>query len=219
MTGGRSDEYTVGASLVGPWTSRYLRYLHELNTARVRGRRYATVILSDVRDVVFQLPPEGIPVQSLHVFLEDPSRTIGSCPFNAEIVRAAYGDRGLGMLEDKLICCSGVTIGTQEAILRYLKLMVSEIVALRHEIGGVDQAIHNWLLYSGQLDPVTVHPNGRSSVLTLGRVTTVQREGHTVHNDDGSLPAIVHQYDRHPDLERAVTTRYRNAPAWDGHRN
>ena len=64
--------------------------------------------------------------------------------------------------------CSGTTIGTRLAILKYLDIMYNEMKVLWisagtkchfPEIPGGDQAIHNYLYYTGQIPFATVYSN------------------------------------------------------------
>jgi hypothetical protein len=71
------------------------------------------------------------------------------------------------------------------------------------------------LLHDGRLDPVQRLRNFESPILTVGTEPAYElnREGDLV-NRDGSVIALIHQYDRHPELvrifeEKAVDSAWR----------
>jgi hypothetical protein len=79
--------------------------------------------------------------------------------------------------------------------------MAGEVSLHLPPLGAHDQAIHNWLLYMDRLHGPVAVANGYGRVLTMGsqREIELATDG-TVLNRDGSVPAVLHQYDRHIDL-------------------
>lgn len=180
----------------------YLSYLLDLPASE----RPALVVLSDVRDVIFQTDPSVLrgalsPSEDLGVSLEDESMTLGSCRFNSAMISGAYSTQILSLLANLPISCSGVTIGRYSGILRYLQQMTSELLV--RDAMVADQACHNYLLHTGQLDPVRIFSNQEGPVFTMGHT-----KGFSIDSlgkvrslrKGGSAPVIVHQYDRHPTL-------------------
>jgi hypothetical protein len=159
------------------------------------------VLLTDVRDVVFQRDPFESRVEGLEVFLEDPSMTLGSQPHNRKWLLDLYGSQELAAIGNEVVSCCGTVAGGSEPILTYVEAMWQEITRRRRPVGNRDQAIHNYLLRRGELGPVTIVPNGQGRVLTMGGMRRIQSdESGTILNDDGLASPILHQYDRHPDL-------------------
>jgi hypothetical protein len=158
-------------------------------------------MLSDLRDVIFQRDPFVEPLPPLEVFLEEPEVTFAIEGFNRQWIDDLYGEAGLLRLGAGVVSCSGVTFGTREGMERYLVAMADEVRAHLPPLGAHDQAIHNWLLATGRLPEATSVPNGHGRVLTMGaqRHIEVADDG-TVLNHDGTVPAVLHQYDRHVDL-------------------
>ena len=193
------------APLYGVWSGRYLLYLDYLLSLSP-SRLPDLVLLTDIRDVVFQQDPSLLATElssGLTVSLEDPSMTIGSCPENSEWINATYSQSILHSLHDLPISCAGVTFGSCPAVIDYLRGMVEQLLTVRRADHGTDQAVHNYLLRSGTLPPFREFANGEGPVLTLGTVSMFEldKDG-AVLNNDGSLPTVVHQYDRHPSLAR-----------------
>ena len=164
------------------------------------------VMLTDVRDVIFQDDPFARRrVAELEVFLEARHLHIGTEPFNQRWISNLYGQDMLRALHDKTISCSGTVLGTRAGILRYLQTMSAEI--LRHErpLGSHDQGAHNYLLYNGSLEPVSIYANGHGPVLTLGGEKEITRNAQgRLLNKDNTIVPVVHQYDRHPALAQEL---------------
>ena len=116
----------------------------------------------------------------LTVFQEHhPSKIIKRCPFNSGWISDCYGSDALNLIGDNTVSCSGIVIGKRDAIFGYTHLMVSQLDVSRRygwrepsaslsggspqnsaerdklqkrcKANGIDQAFHNWLLYSGIL--------------------------------------------------------------------
>jgi hypothetical protein len=117
-----------------------------------------------------------------------------------------YGRAVLDRIGHNPPSCVGVTYGDGQSIERYLRLMVAEILALEAPAarqGGADTAIHNYLLWTGQLGEVHLLETLASAVATLTGIsaedTNLSPAGRLL-NRDGSEPSVLHQYDRLPEL-------------------
>jgi hypothetical protein len=174
-----------------------LRYAHYLEYLR-HHTEFTQVMISDLRDVIFQRDPFAAPVASLEVFLEEPEMTFGVDGFNRRWISDLYGESGVSELGDRIVSCSGVTFGTRDLMTGYLRVMADEVRRHLPPLGPHDQAMHNWLLYTGRFDGSFSVSNGYGRVLTMGAQhhVEVSADG-TVLNRDGSVPAVLHQYDRH----------------------
>jgi hypothetical protein len=112
------------------------------------------VLIMDARDSYFQLDPfgPGSPVvEGLQVFQEHVNMTTRNWLTHWPIKDCK------GATYDEPMLCSGTTVGTRAAMLRYLTIMYEEMKVwindpkCRFDINGDDQSIHNYLFYSGQL--------------------------------------------------------------------
>ena len=183
---------------VRPEVARYMIYDDYFG---ISVQRFRKILLTDLRDVVFQSDPFAEPLGADVSFAAEDYK-IGPCPWNSNWLRLAYGDEVLAELADCQISCSGTTIGTADGIVRYLRTIRQEIETrpCARTTFGIDQGIHNYIVWKirptyGQLDPAnrivkTLYytPTERVQV-TDGRITV-----------DGRAAPIVHQYDTHPDL-------------------
>ena len=86
-------------------------------------------------------------------------------------------------------------------MMTYLNEMATGIVWRRRPMGSHDQAVHNGLLQTGRLPSAKVVPNEHGRVPTLGRMTALHMgDAGILLNADGTIPAVIHQWDRHPGL-------------------
>jgi hypothetical protein len=198
--------------LEGLQALRYGLYLHALETIAADANQ---IFLTDLRDVLFQDDPFALPVAGLEVFLEDASQTIGTSPFNRRWIRDVYGRDEQERVARNTVSCSGTVIGDRDSIRSYLEAMRSEVErAIRRwqrPLASHDQGIHNWLLYTDRLRGAHVVPNEHGRVLTMGAMSGFRRGADgKVLNADGSVPSVLHQYDRHAaefaDLVRSLTS-------------
>jgi len=77
------------------------------------------------------------------------------------------------------------------------------------EVTG-DQGIHNYLVHQQPFPGITIHDNRTGPVLTIGaaRLETIRfnAEGWVV-DDTGAVAPVLHQYDRHSAVEKALLAR------------
>lgn len=173
-------------------------------------RNIDRVMLSDVRDVIFQDDPfNGIDPNALTVAAEEAHITFGADVTNTTWIKQCYGDAMARELEGQQVFCSGTTFGGLEVMRNYLSQLRPELERHRGPVFGRDQAGHNVLVRRMPEESVRIVRNRHGHVLTMGRMSTYSRdENWTVLNDDGSVPAVVHQYDRHPDLAEAWSKKF-----------
>ena len=188
--------------LYAPPIARYMYFLDI-----VRAGDYDRVLLSDVRDVVFQSDPfTQLPRDGIAVSVETRDYTIAEEPYNRGWIRDGYGEQMVRRIGDNAVICSGVTAGDNDAMLAYLERMVSETLAISPR-DAIDQAIHNVLVWTGALEPCTLMETLDSAVATLNNVAPAAIElgsDGRLLNRDGRPPSVVHQYDRVPGLEERL---------------
>jgi hypothetical protein len=187
-----------------------LRYRHYLEVLEGEGSDADYVLISDLRDVLFQGDPFDPPPERLEVYLEEPHMTVAEETFTSGWIRDLYGERELERIGARVTSCSGTVAGPRDELVRYLRKMAPEIARARRPLGSHDQAVHNHLLYSGELDPVRILANGEGRVLTMAEMTRIDRDGAgRVLRADGSVPAVLHQYDRFPPLAAELLSAVR----------
>ncbi len=164
------------------------------------GQNYSKIMLTDVRDVLFQRNPFDFEFEDgLCCFLEDEGQTIGSSEGNMAWLRQGFGDRIISQIADKGISCSGTTIGSHASIMRYLEAMVNTLLKLKAHPWGIDQGVHNYILYQGLVKNVKFYKNFQGPILTIhylnDETLRFDKQGFLI-NEDGSIINVLHQYDR-----------------------
>lgn len=176
------------------------------------------VMFSDVRDVIFQADPSGITqskTPGFHVFLESAHVPIDREGSNLRWLHDAYGQDVAAVIGAMPICCSGITIGDHAGMLAYTGMMIDEMrqQSSGMRIRGVDQGIHNFILWMRRPALAVIHQNA-DHVLTLGVGTEAS---YSIAEDvvtaaAGQIPSIVHQWDRHPELVNLVEQKFGGKP-------
>jgi hypothetical protein len=189
----------------------YYRYLCD-TTNRKQG--FDRILLTDVADVVFQSDPfANAPGGDLVVFLEDKVRTLDTCYVDSYWIRSAFGDLALDEVRGRRMSCAGTVLGSLIGILRYLLIMqlgAFECAPPARLLEGIDQAIHNVMLYRGRLLGAVIVDNAEH-VFTMGIVPknhVVITQGGKITDLGGRICPIIHQYDRHPAVTRFVQEQY-----------
>jgi hypothetical protein len=195
--------------------SRYFNYLDFL--ARHSGC-YSHVMISDLRDVIFQADPFAAPLPADLIFAQERCR-LRDCATTGGWVKEVYGDEIAYIMRQWPISCSGTTFGTVSAMLEYLALMVHEFARVDIPLfGGLDQGIHNYIIrmrppLNAWFDPTD------SLVATLHYMPeaalAVGAEGILI---EGRVVPVIHQWDRRPMVAEYVETapRFSLTSAGDG---
>ena len=169
------------------------------------------VLMSDVRDVVFQGPPLAPPVAELEFFPEHGGDRLAGDTKNLRWLKRLFSEKIARQLGDRPCLCAGTIIGHRAQIERLCRILLFLSAIPRSGVGGAfgaDQAAFNLAAYLGLCEGA-VQPN-------FGRVATVQRtpegdiswDGEKVLGPDGSVSAILHKYDRHPRIAAALRERW-----------
>ena len=176
---------------------------------------YQHVMMTDVRDVVFQRDPFDFDLQpeSIYYFLEAEHTRIQNCEKNAWWITEMFGEETLQRLGANYISCGGTIIGCPKIMLMHFKI-TSDAIAKNLRCcnkAGIDQAPHHLIVWDQLVPNIHVIPNRAGIVLTM---QTMKREHWSIRDDglivvDGEkIPNTVHQYDRYPDATKAILARY-----------
>jgi glycosyltransferase involved in cell wall biosynthesis len=167
------------------------------------------VLLCDSRDLYFQKNIELYDTgdADLVYFLED--MKIKDCPHNCgwlKDIEKCIGRDVIAGIGENLISCSGTTYGTVKGIREYLAAMCVVMTRMiKTDYAGIDQGIHNFLLY----DLKSMPENTKSLTNADGFVNTLQygykfmnENNEIVTSSTGDASYVVHQWDRLPDYMR-----------------
>ncbi|WP_313102820.1 hypothetical protein [Brevundimonas sp.] len=186
--------------------SAYERYI-----AARRDLRH--VLMTDVRDVVFQGEPFAPAPTGLEVFVEYETGRMADHAFQIKHLRALAGEALAEQLEDRPCICAGTIVGPAEEAARLCRLILTLGAIPRSAVGGgfgVDQASLALAVGYG-LIPAQVQDNYRR-VATIGMASDgVGLKDGLIVNPGGGVSPVVHQYDRCPELVEAMRARWSQA--------
>ncbi len=175
-----------------------------------------SVLLTDVRDVVFQGPIFDPPLTDLEVFAEGNDITLSEHAFTRRYGEALVGHDVSSIMDDRVPLCAGTIMGRASAVAALCRTMLFLASIPRSGRGGAfgaDQAALNVAVHFGLVECEMQRNYGR--VATLGwhdNVGAQATEDGVILNPDGSMSPIVHQYDRRDDLANAVARRWSTTP-------
>ncbi len=163
------------------------------------------VMIADVRDIIFQSDPFAALDNDTIVTGIEPLTNADS-EINQKWIRRTYSDAIFEEMADKKVACAGVTFGSRRAMNQYIQEMLEETFDNLPKIIdmlGADQAIHIRLFYY-RLRGLSraLESNGVGSIATLhfSDLEEFSVANGRIDNRQGKPLAVVHQYDRHPDL-------------------
>lgn len=198
-----------------------LRFFFYRSFLRRNPGKYQFVFLTDLRDVVFQADPfRDVAPGELRVFLEEPwlrqGKDINSCRWLSEL----FGDEIVRQLADTTLICSGTIMGDSRRMQEYLDVFMLALSRARSVMRmGMDQGLHNYLLYTGLMEEVTMCANRECEVLTMGLINpgeVLPRDSAARFIDAMGRPyPVLHQFDRHPEL--ATELRHRCGSKRESH--
>ena len=186
--------------------SRYFAYYRFLSE---NAPAYSRVLVSDVRDVVFQRDPfEKVWPADLMFFFEHDTQ-FGRDPGNDLWLATVFDAEERKSMQERRVSCSGVTAGTTPQMLRYLEAMTRELAKRTHRVtglDGVDQAVHNWLYWNDRFPAAKPMFNLGGPVLTMHGMPQNDMiwRGDQLTNTSGDVIAVVHQYDRFPEAKQRL---------------
>lgn len=185
---------------------RFILFLHFLKQS---GTNYKNVMLTDVRDVIFQKQPfDGID-ENLYLFLEDQSQTFKNSELNYTWLSDAAGKEFANSVLNEVVSCAGVVIGPTSLIINYLEY-IKEKLSFKNKLEwGLDQGIHNSYAYHEKSEHVKLVSYNVPMVLTLGASNTYHlNKAGLLTNSDGLIYPIIHQYDRIEELFMYFKKKY-----------
>ncbi|MFN6955592.1 MAG: hypothetical protein ACK4PG_12425 [Acetobacteraceae bacterium] len=171
-----------------------------------------TILLSDVRDVVFQADPFAPPPAGIEFVIEAEPRTLAQHGANLRWISALAGPGIARSVAGAPCVCSGTILGPREDMLRLIRQMMLLMAVPRSAVPaafGADQAAVNLIAHWGLVGGAAVLPNhGRIATIGMTEPGRLSVDAAGVIRTDDHASAIVHQYDRHAALRAAVDARW-----------
>ncbi len=165
------------------------------------------VLITDVRDVIFQADPFLPRPHRLLAFQEYEAGVLADHAFNMKYIRALAGEDLAQAVSQQPCVCVGTVMGSRADILRFCRTILMLATTPRSAIGGAfgaDQAACNLAIHLALIEAEVLPNYGRVATLGMSPASSLTFQNGKVVNPNGTISAIVHQHDRHPHLAEAV---------------
>lgn len=184
-------------------------------------------MVTDVFDVVFQADPFEKLDENHSLFVGSEGILVKEEPWNYDVIKRCFPDDLDACLNEEILC-SGVMAGTRIALIELLKSMDSlcESSVPGHDIR--DQAalivlkarclLNNlrvfsindgWVVHCAVAGPTPFFEHwGFKNKLTERNYSIPKLLNDKIHKDNGDLYDIAHQFNRIPDWNEKLTTKY-----------
>lgn len=187
-------------------TSRFYGYKDFLER---NNASYENVLITDVRDVIFQADPfKNFSASRVQCYEEDRNLSEDTT-FNLPWIWALFGEQSAESFKSTRIICSGTIMGPVKEVIKYIDKM-EELLIKAKDIrrGGSDQGLHNYLLRT-QKHNANIVPNGTAEVLTIfeSNIPDYPMADGLFRTPSGEVIPVIHQYDRSVALEGALLKR------------
>jgi hypothetical protein len=174
---------------------------------------YGTIFFTDVNDVVFQGDIFSCNTNGRVIAFEEyAGLSLGEDDKNREWVIAGFGKDIVTRMKDAVIFCAGTILGDRKACLAFLTDFILELLkgSKPLDLNGFDQGVYNYLVSCERKAYFSASKNGEA-VLTLATQPVsdiVVREGMITLKKSRTYPAVVHQYNRHPNLIDLIQNKF-----------
>jgi hypothetical protein len=172
------------------------------------------VFFSDVSDVVFQDDIfKSVSLSKVLAFEEKKEVALEEDDWNSDWVIEACGADAFNAIRKKNIYCSGTILADYDSAIIFLKDYISLMVSrsFKRKIVGLDQGFYNYMI-SYQRQPYFKISENADVVFTVALNSEedfVLREDKIYFAEKKDrMPAIVHQYTRHPSIAAFVRELY-----------
>lgn len=172
------------------------------------------VLLSDIRDVIFQKDPFSAIINSkLQVAVED--QIMENCKYNSAWIKMLYGDDYYDSIKKNRIFCSGTILGERTPVVELISFMVEELTThgprldMDSNNAVLDQGIFNYYCNSYP-DKVQFHTNYDGMIFTMGYsiASTIINTSFQFTNSRSEIYPIIHQYDRFNWIMNVIESKY-----------
>lgn len=189
------------------------RFLDSLQAIEAQYPDAGTILLSDVRDVVFQADPFALPASGVEFVIEAEPLSLAQHGANLRWIAALAGPGVARSVAGAPCVCSGTILGPREGMLRLIRQMMLLMAVPRSAVPagfGADQAAVNLIAHWGLVGGASVLPNhGRIATIGMTAPDRVSLDAAgMIRAAGGACSAIIHRYDRHPALKAAVDARW-----------
>lgn len=170
------------------------------------GHRYDRVMVSDIRDAFFQGDPFNTWFPHDICFALEDTR-LSAEPLNQQWLRDIYHSEGLvRAIAHNPVCCSGTTLGTTPAMIRYIDDMCREIGGRNYDRSRAnDQGMHNYIVWHERRGEGADWDDRVVQTVGCTPDSKVRVERGLVLIGELYAP-VIHQWDRKPAIRDLVAT-------------
>ena len=175
--------------------------------------KFNLVFTADVRDVFFQ--------KDVFKFYENEKSFLGVAiedyflteSMNKKWLIDAYGENLYKTIKNERIICVGTIWGTPDKFYQFCKIMWEKLNSewsLKNNV--IEQAVGNYIIYHDKMfneSLIKSDNNGPVMTICLTKRTHIKIDREkNILNGRGKIAAVIHQYDRKPDLFNKVLKKY-----------
>ncbi len=189
----------------------------------IKKNRYNKILICDSRDIYFQLDPFEYNYKGdINFFLE--SKKIKECPYNTNWLIKTYGEKIFKELSEKIINCSGTTLGSYVGMKTYLEQMIKQskkykykkklkyLLTFRRDKSGrgADQAYSNFIVHNKLIKNNFLYSNEDGPIATVYYLKKlIFNNNNQLLNSFNEPYCIVHQYDKRWDEFKNVVNKFK----------
>lgn len=185
------------------------RYYFEQQWLKENVDKVDRIIHTDSFDVIFQSDPFIEMIKNDRLYFTFEPVTLANSLWTASWMNQCYSHTQLSNFTNRLVSCSGVTAGSGKLFLKYLDLLLATPQWTTCFGHSLDQAHHNYLLFSGAFERAGIKIEGfgcDSPFLTMHfccKKTKCHLDDNGVMYGNGTTaPVLVHQYNRWKNLTK-----------------
>lgn len=176
------------------------------------GNKYSHIMTLDVKDIVFQGNPFKWNFENgLYVVDEKKGNDILIKNDECNLSWISSYKNYTNIANNKILN-SGTIFGSKDYFISFISQFCKFIKD--NYVSTAEQGSFIYAYYTGYFKNIKffMNKNQRGVVLTvfldLPEVLKLKRKDNTIYNEDGTIPLIVHQYDRHGDLKKIYRMKY-----------
>ena len=175
--------------------------------------KYNLIFTADVRDVFFQ--------KDVFKFFDNKKSFLGVAiednylteKMNKKWLIDAYGENLYETIKNERIICVGTIWGTPDKFCQFCKIMWENLNSewsLKYKV--IEQAVGNYIIYHDKIFNdclIKSDNNGPVMTICLTKRTHIKLDkDKNILNGKGKIAAVIHQYDRKPDLVQKIFKKY-----------
>lgn len=191
-----------------------VRFLHSKDFLIKNIDTYENVLLTDVRDVFFQLDP-FVGNQHDKIQCYEEFEIIGEeLLYNAPWIKSMFGEHAIDSFAEEKILCAGTILGPIDQMIQFLNEFEKILIQAKDlKDGGSDQGIYNYLIRKYLFNQIAVVKYNEGEVLTISSNQDYSNnlKNNYLYNSTNQIVPVIHQYDRSEQITKAMELQLKNS--------